>query len=388
MSFLAEKQTGIPNRDGIGGNNPPSDIEAFGEKILERYPEDFAKAKRILETEERLPEEVNDDETSGKLGDFIKQAKTSYKGLENIRSAEKEVYLEGGKRVDGFFKKTTDKLKTLIAKAEAVNAVYLQAKKDEEKRRLEEEAEKKRLEAEAQIREAQKKQREADEKRKEAEAAQRKAEDDAAAREKEIREKAEADRKAKQAEIDALQKQKDQAEADRKAAKDKEERDQAEIEAAKQREADLKKRLTAAQNYLKKVDKEEKADLKEVKQDLNDVEDAALDLSRMARADQKESDRLLDAAVRTEKQAEKFEKLSDASAADLARTRGDQGSLSTIRTEWVGTVTNREIIDRTALWAHLKLEDIQIALNAWVKANPGKQMPGAFIREETRGITR
>jgi hypothetical protein len=150
----------------------------------------------------------------------------------------------------------------------------------------------------------------------------------------------------------------------------------------------LKKQLAAAEKDLKTIDKEEKADMKEVKEEKAAIEDAALDLSRMARADQRESDKLLDAAVRTEKQADKFEKLSDASAADLARTRGDQGSLSTIRTEWVGTITDRLLLDKEGLWAHFKHDDLQIALNAWVKANPGKQMPGAFIREETKGITR
>lgn len=390
--FNAAEKTGIPHteetRHGLGGNNPPSDIDAFGQQILERYPEDFSKAKRLLEAEERLPAEVSDDETSGKLGDFIKQVKTAYKGLENIRSAEKEVYLEGGRKVDGFFKKHTDKLKSLVAKAEAVNAAYLQKKKDEEKRRLEEEAEKKRLEAEAQIREAQRKQREAEEKRKEAEAAERKAREEAEQREREIRAKAEEERKAKQAEIDRLEKEKADAEADRKAAKAKEDADAAELVAAKEREAALKKKLADAEKELKAVDKAEKAELKEVRADVAEIEDAALELSRQARQDQKESDKLLDAAVRTEKQADKFDKLSEASAADLARTRGDQGSLSTIRTEWVGTITNREKLDKEALWAHLKLEDIQIALNAWVKANPGKEMLGAFIRQETKAITR
>lgn len=349
-------------------NQPPSDQEILGEKLKEKYPEMFAFAERLLAAEERLPEEVNDDEASGKMGDFVKQVHTAYKNLDNARSSEKEFYLEGGRKIDGFFKtKYLTALETLKKKAEARNAIYLEKKKDLERRKREEEAERLRLAAEEKIREEQRLRREAEEKRREAEEATRKAQEEAAHREREIREAAEKERAAKQAEIDAMKKQRDEAERI-----SKEEREL----------------LGTAEEELKEAARREKEALKKVRAETAVIEDAAHDLMKSAKMDDRAANKVLDEANRTDKQAEKMEKLADASAADLARTRGVEGSLSTIKTGWVITVTDRNDLDVVQLLQHFKDEDLQIAANSWCKANPGQQLRGCYVREETRAVTR
>lgn len=356
----------------IGHNNPPSEIDIFGEKVKEKYPEMFAFAERIMAAEDRLPETVEDDDASGKMGDFIKQVHTAYKNLDNARESEKQVYLEGGRKVDGFFKtKYLQNLEALKKKATAIQATYLEKKKDEERRKREDDARILREKQEAELKEANRLRQEADDKRKEAEAEQRRIQEESAHREREIREKSEAGRKAQQAEIDRLKKEAD----DKKAAQEK-------------LDEESKEKLKAAQEKLKEISRDEKAELKEVKEEVYQAELVTDSLEREARTQEREANKVDDGARRIEKQADKMEKLAGASAADLARTRGVEGSLSTIRTKWVGTLTDRTKLDLEALRHFFRDGDLQFAVDQYVKSNPGGTLVGAFIREETEGIVR
>lgn len=355
----------------LGHNNPPSDIEVFGDRMKELYTDTFNFAERLLAAEDRIPSEVNDDVDAGKLGDFIKQLKNCDKSLNAARESEKEVYLKGSRMVDGFFNQYREKLKKLVEKAAGPLAEYQKRKEDEERRKKEEEAERKRQEAEAKLREEKRLREEAEAKRREAEELERKAREEAAAREAEIRRKAEEEKARQQAEIDRLKAEKE--------AQDK---------ADKEKQAELKRQLDEANAKLKETAAQEKAQLKEVKQELEATEDLAQELNKQAKADQREANKALDGALRADKQAEKLDKLADKSAAELSRVRGMEGSVATVQTFWVGDVVDREKLDKSALWPHLKEEDIQIALNSWVKANPGKMMPGAFIREENKAVVR
>lgn len=370
--MTALEKVAINDRLGIGGNNPPSDIDAFGEKVKEKYPEMFAFADRILGAEARLPENVEDDESSGKLGDFIKQVHTAYKNLDNARESEKQVYLEGGRKVDGFFKtKYLQNLEALKKKATAINAVYLEKKRDEERRKREEEAQRLRDKQEAELKEAARLRKEAEDKRLEAEAETRRIQEEAAHREREIREKADAERKAQQAEIDRLNKEAEE----KKAAQEK-------------INTESRAQLKAAQDRLKEISREEKTEIKEVKEEVYQAEIIADGLAREGLLQERDANKIADGARRIEKQADKMEKLADASAADLARTRGVEGSLSTIKTRWVGTLTDRTKLDLEALRHFFREGDLQFAIDQFVKSNPGGTLSGAFIREETEAVVR
>lgn len=352
-------------------NDPPSDIEIFGERAREKYPEVLSFADRILATEERLPAVVEDDISSGKLGDFINQIKSADKSVDGARTEEKEVYLKGSRMVDGFFNQYREKLKALKKKAEDVQAIYLAKKADEKRRADEERAAELKRKADAELAEARRKAAEAEALRQEQAKEAARVAAEASARQKEIEDKAAADRAAQQKVIDDLR-----AEAEAKKS------------AQEKVDAETKAKLREAEEKLKAVNQAEKADLKEVKQDLREGEAAVADLGRAAKIQQRESNKLLDEAVRTDKQAEKADKLAGASDADLARTRGLGGSLSTIRTDWVGTLTDRSILDLEALRPYFREDDLQFAIDQHVKAHDGKVLRGAFIREETKAVVR
>ncbi len=127
----------MDNRLEIGGNNPPYDV------LLDRLQndhQDITTRRAELESAfERMPDCV-DDESAGKIGDFIKQLSACFKDAEARRVMEKEPFLENGRRVDGFFKSITEKMDEIKRKANAPLTSYLRAKEEEARRVLQEKA--------------------------------------------------------------------------------------------------------------------------------------------------------------------------------------------------------------------------------------------------------
>ena len=368
----------VPADGGLGHNNPPSTHEIFAEKIKEKYPDNINQTKRLLEAEHRIPEEIADDETSGKVGDYIKQLTAASKALDAIRVGEKEVYLEGSRMVDGVMKKLIEPLASAKERVQKKQTEYLEKKRAAEIRRQQEEAERKRLEAERLQKEAEEREREAQRLKREAEERERAAKQEAEERERAIREQAEKDRLAKQAEIDRLEREKKELQA----AKDK-----ADAEATERLKA-VNAELRETKEELKTVDRSERDAVKEVKQEVKAVEAEVSATMKAARAEERVADALLDDAVRADKTATKIEKLMDAPAGQSVRTRGDQGSVSTFRTEWQGTLQDRGELDLEALRPYFTDDALQLAINGFVKANAGRQLPGAWIRQENIGVTR
>lgn len=353
-------------RHGPKGNSPPSDMEIFDQRMREIYGDTIAQTERLLATEERLPEVVDNDTDSGKLGDFIKQVAQNDKSINAAREGEKEVYQAGVRMVNGYFNSYREKLQKLKEKAATIQAAYLKRKADEEARVREEKAREAREQAQRELEEANRKSKEAEELRR-----QQKEESDRLAREAKereeriVREAAEEKRKA-QAEIDRLQKEKEDSE---------------------KVDAETKRKLREAEAKLKEVEKTERADLREVKAEVREQEGAIAQIGAAAKAAEKTSDRLLDTAARTEKQADKLDRHADANAADMARTRGFEGSVSTVQTFWVGSLSNREQLDLNALRAHFREDDLNFAITQFVKTG-GRSLRGADIREETKATVR
>lgn len=123
----------------IGHNNPPTDAEALQQKLRDDHDKPLGRAQELVEATARLPE-ITDQESAGKVSDFIKQVTGCRKNLEAIRVNEKEPYLTLGRVVDGFFKTVTDSLDVAKAKAERPLGVFLKQQADAERRRREEEA--------------------------------------------------------------------------------------------------------------------------------------------------------------------------------------------------------------------------------------------------------
>lgn len=140
----------------IGHNQPPEDV------LTERLTEDHAvllkRTDDLIEAADRVPDVIEDEESAGKVTDFIKQLQACMKNAEGIRVKEKEPYLEGSRRVDGFFKNKISepigKTKVMIEQRLTVyqrkKAAEEKTRRDEEQRLAQEEANRLRKEAEEQ----------------------------------------------------------------------------------------------------------------------------------------------------------------------------------------------------------------------------------------------
>lgn len=144
--------------DMLGHNQPPSDAEIMREKLTERNAELLARQTQLLESVERVPNEIADEETSGKVGDLIKMIRACASSLDKVRIAEKEPFLTMERAVDGFFNPLIENLDSKRGgakqKLERLVGAFLQKKAAEEQRRRDEEASRLRAEAAARTAEA------------------------------------------------------------------------------------------------------------------------------------------------------------------------------------------------------------------------------------------
>lgn len=106
----------------------------------ERYAVLLASRDRVLEELEAIPTEIEDDETAGKVSDWIKKNAAYLKDAEAARVKEKEPYLEGGRLVDGFFAQITERLRKAKRTVQDRLTQYQRRRAEEERRRREEEA--------------------------------------------------------------------------------------------------------------------------------------------------------------------------------------------------------------------------------------------------------
>lgn len=78
-----------------------------------------------------------------------------------------------------------------------------------------------------------------------------------------------------------------------------------------------------------------------------------------------------------------------ATAADIMRTRGDDGTLSTMAKEPFAEIVDRDLLDKAQLWPFIPLDALQKALNAWAKIHDhNRQMPGANIGRRNKSVVR
>jgi len=256
---------------GMGHNAPPEPMVLTPQRIYEDLEIGhitlLSRRDELLEAVKRVPEEVT-DETEGRVIDFIKQINACASKAKDAFKSAKEPYLEGGRAVDGFFKKISDPLDGAKKLLNDRLTAHLRRKEAAERARREE-----------------------------------------------------AERVARE-----------EAERARRAA----------VEAA--------------------------AKLQEESQltDAVALEDAA----KVAAAD-----------------AQKASREADAKPAELSRVRGEYGGVSSLRTEWVGDLTDRKALDLEALRDHLPTDGLERAVRAFVKAG-GRELRGANIYERTSAVTR
>lgn len=224
-----ERENILPERHGIGANNPPDPIEILRGELTETHAQLRERGDALADMGNRLPESCEDEETAGKLADAIKSATAFTKNADAARVSAKEPHLAAGRAVDGFFKAMSDPVDKVKARMGALLTAYQRKVADAERRRLEAIAAEQRRIAQEEARAAREAERVAREAREAEERRAREAAEAAAKLEGEARRKAEAEeaerRAAERARLKAIEeanaaKAKDEARAAKADAND------------------------------------------------------------------------------------------------------------------------------------------------------------------------
>lgn len=94
-------------------------------------------------------------------------------------------------------------------------------------------------------------------------------------------------------------------------------------------------------------------------------------------------------AVVTTARAEEAHIATLARPADIMRTRGDDGTLSTMGTEKYAAIVDRDLLDKAALWPYLPLPALETALRAWAKNTDYRTpMAGAEVGRRNKSVVR
>lgn len=119
--------------DNFGTNEPSDPAVAIRQNLDEQYAPLAARRDALLEAAERVPP-IHDDESAGKVGDFIKQIAAAIKNGEAARVKEKEPFLAGSRTVDGYFRAITDPLDRVKRAIESRLTTFLREKAERERR--------------------------------------------------------------------------------------------------------------------------------------------------------------------------------------------------------------------------------------------------------------
>lgn len=112
---------------------------------------------------------------------------------------------------------------------------------------------------------------------------------------------------------------------------------------------------------------------------------AALDRAAALPADA--ADAALDDAIALEDQANVAAEATQASNAELSRTRTDLGVVSSLNTFWDFEIENKDALDLDKLRPYLPMDAIEKATRAYVKAG-GRDLNGARIFQNTKVVNR
>lgn len=122
----------------IGDNRAPADANPIKDRLTEDYGTLERRKTELLDAMERMPTSIEDEATAGKVSDFIMQLSAAAKNADKCRVDEKEIYLSGGRTVDGYFKAISGPLLDAKKKVEGVLTIFQRAKAAEERRAREE----------------------------------------------------------------------------------------------------------------------------------------------------------------------------------------------------------------------------------------------------------
>ena len=99
---------------GIGHNRSPEPIGEIEQKLAQRY-DDLVERFRDLELGcSRVPECIERAEEAGLVADFVAQCQSHIRSAEAAHKEEKAFFLQGGRAVDGFFKRRCERLDAAV----------------------------------------------------------------------------------------------------------------------------------------------------------------------------------------------------------------------------------------------------------------------------------
>ena len=164
------------------------------------------------------------------------------------------------------------------------------------------------------------------------------------------------------------------------------------IEPMKKLKAALVKRITV---YERAKANEEKRIREAAEKEAREAAEEAARKAAEAEAAMETDAEVDDALVKAEEAAAAQEAAAEAAAkasatnAELSRTRGQRGSVASLRTEWKGDLIDRDKLDLEALRQHIPEDALKKAINAFVKAGGrGNLGGGAHIREVDSAVVR
>lgn len=86
------------------GHNLPDPLTILRDNLAEKAAALLARRREIEGRLPNVPARIDDDETAGKVADFVRLIAAAHKGAEALRVAEKEPHLAAGRAVDGYVK--------------------------------------------------------------------------------------------------------------------------------------------------------------------------------------------------------------------------------------------------------------------------------------------
>lgn len=119
---------------GPGHNQAPDNADPIQDRLTEGYAGLLERRDELLDAAERTPETIEDDEMNKRFATLAKLLAALVKKSETERVGEKELYLAGGRSVDGWFKRITDPVKTAKASLETRQTEWQRKVAAEERR--------------------------------------------------------------------------------------------------------------------------------------------------------------------------------------------------------------------------------------------------------------
>lgn len=367
------------NPRAVPGNNMPVIIEeifrTFNDELPDRLRSDCGevidRAKELVENAANVPEVIENEEQEAKATDIVSQMKKHQKVADSRRLGISALPRQSQAIINNFFADgAINPLEKACARIEPGVTKFKRIKAEKELREREERERKAREEAERQRREAE----DAARKLREAEAAKLRAQEE--------------EKRAKEAAIKARQDAQDAEDRRVRAeAQRKEQERLAEEAVSKRKKADAERAARKAQDDAEKAQRDRLAALAEAQREREKAAAAKTEVG-LAKGDVSDAGRdaktATNLAAHAEKDVRKAERDSGAKLAAVSGVRGDLGGQSSLRTKWVGIITDRNKLDKKALWDFISDEDLQKALNKFVSVHKGgRQIAGAVIQEES-----